>query len=115
MSGSFISRSNFNIPSKGTWLVVCGYEWGTNVANTVEAKRITLSTTSGSTTAAGYGLQYLEEINDATGAASSRQYGTIMGVVQCTGELTIHVNASSSVNTGTNAELRTNVSWTRIG
>jgi len=115
MTTAFISRSNFSLPSKGVWLIVCGYEWGTNAANTVETKRITLSTTSGGTTPAAYGLQYNEEINDAAGAAGTRQFGTIMGVVSSTAALTIYVNANSSVASGANTELRTNVSWTRIG
>ena len=115
MTTAFISRSNFSLPSKGVWLIVCGYEWGTNAANTVETKRITLSTTSGGTTPAAYGLQYNEQINDAAGAAGTRQFGTIMGVVSSTAALTIYVNANSSVASGANTELRTNVSWTRIG
>jgi len=115
MTTAFISRSNFSLPSKGVWLIVCGYEWGTNAANTVETKRITLSTTSGGTTPAAYGLQYNEEINDAAGAAGTRQFGTIMGVVSSTAALTIYVNANSSVASGANTELRTNVSWSRIG
>jgi hypothetical protein len=115
MSTSFISRSNFSLPSAGVWLVVCGYEWGTNAGNTVEQKRIVLSTTSGGSTPAAYGLQYFEEINETAGGASLRQVGTIMGVVTVGAVTTIHVNASSQVGSGTNTELRTNVSWTRIG
>ena len=115
MSTSFISRSNFSIPSAGVWLVVCGYEWGTNAGNTVEQKRIVLSTTSGGSTPAAYGLEYFEEINETAGGASLRQVGTIMGVYTAGAVTTIHVNASSQVGSGTNTELRTNVSWTRIG
>jgi len=115
MSTSFISRSNFSLPSAGVWLVVCGYEWGTNAGNTVEQKRIVLSTTSGGSTPAAYGLEYFEEINETAGAASLRQVGTIMGVYTAGAVTTIHVNASSTVGSGTNTELRTNVSWTRIG
>jgi hypothetical protein len=117
MSTSFISRSNFLLPTPGVWLIVCGYEWGTNAGNTVEQKRITLSETSGGFTPAGYGLQYYEEINETAGGASLRQYGTIMGVFTAgsVSGTTIYVNASSIVNSGTNTELRTNVSWTRIG
>jgi hypothetical protein len=96
-------------------LIVCGYEWYSNAGNTIEQKRIVLSTTSGGSTAAGYGLQYYEEINETAGGASPRQYGTIMGVVTVGASTTIHVNASSIVSSGTNTELRTNVSWTRIG
>jgi hypothetical protein len=115
MSTSFISRSNFSLPSAGVWLVVCGYEWGTNAGNTVEQKRIVLSTTSGGSTPAAYGLEYFEEINETAGGASLRQVGTIMGVYTAGATTTIHVNASSQVASGTNTELRTNVSWTRIG
>lgn len=115
MSTAFIARSDFSLPSKGVWLIVCGYEWGSNAGNTVEQKKIVLSTTTGGTTAAGYGLQYFEEINETAGGASLRQQGTIMGVVTVTGATTIYVNASSQVGSGTNTELRTNVSWTRIG
>jgi hypothetical protein len=97
------------------WLIVCGYEWGTNTSNTVEAKALILSETSGSSTPAAYGLEYYEEINDAAGAAGARQTGTIMGVFTAGATTTIYVNARSQVASGTNTELRTNVSWSRIG
>ena len=117
MNNTLTARSNFTLASKGVWLIVCGYEWGTNTSNTVETKELILSTTSGAsgTTPAAYGLEYFEEINDAAGASGSRQIGTIMGVFTATAATTIYVNARSQVNSGTNTELRTNVSWTRIG
>jgi hypothetical protein len=115
MNNTLTARSNFSLPSPGVWLIVCGYEWGTNASNTVEAKEIILSTTSGGSTPAAYGLEYYEEINDAAGAAGLRQVGTIMGVVTVGSATTIYVNARSQISSGTNTELRTNVSWTRIG
>ena len=117
MNNTLTARSNFTLASKGVWLIVCGYEWGTNTSNTVETKELILSTTSGAsgTTPAAYGLEYFEEINDAAGASGSRQIGTIMGVFTATAATTIYVNARSQISSGTNAELRTNVSWTRIG
>jgi hypothetical protein len=115
MSNTLTARSNFSLPSKGVWLIVCGYEWGTNTSNTVEAKALILSETSGSSTPAAYGLEYFEEINDAAGAAGARQTGTIMGVFTAGAATTIYVNARSQVASGTNTELRTNVSWSRIG
>jgi hypothetical protein len=114
MSNSLVARSNFSLPSKGVWLVICGYEWGTNAGNTVEAKELILSTTSGGSTPAAYGLSYYEEINDGAGAAGTRQIGTVTGVVSVGASTTIYVNARSQVASGTNTELRTNVSWTRI-
>ena len=114
MSNSLIARSNFSLPSKGVWLVICGYEWGTNTGNTVETKELILSTTSGGATPAAYGLEYYEEINDPAGAAGLRQVGTITGVVSVTAATTIYVNARSQMSSATQAELRTNVSWTRI-
>lgn len=114
MTNSLIARSNFTLPSKGVWLVICGYEWGTNSGNTVEAKELILSTTSGGATPAAYGLSYYEEINDPAGASGIRQIGTITGVVSVTTATTIYVNARSQISSGTNTELRTNVSWTRI-
>jgi hypothetical protein len=117
MSNTLTARSDFTLPSKGVWLIICGYEWGTNSANTVEAKEIILSTTSGTggTTPVAYGLEYYEEINDGAGASGLRQIGTITGVVSVTTATTIYVNARSQISSGTNTELRTNVSWTRIG
>jgi hypothetical protein len=116
MSNTLTARSNFSLPSAGVWLIVCGYEWRTNTANTVEAKQIILSETSGGSTPAAYGLQYYEEINDAAGAAGGRQTGTIMGVFTAGATTTtIYVNARSQVSSGTNTEFETNISWTRIG
>lgn len=117
MSNTLTARSDFLLPSKGVWLIICGYEWGANAANTIETKELILSTTSGAlgTTPAAYGLEYFEEINDAAGGAIPRQIGTITGVVTVTTATTIYVNARSQISSGTNAELRTNVSWTRIG
>jgi hypothetical protein len=115
MNNTLTARSNFSLVSKGVWLIVCGYEWGTNTTNTVEKKEIILSTTSGGSTPAAYGLSYYEEIDDAAGITGARQIGTIMGVFTATATTTIYVNARSQVNSGTNTELRTNVSWTRIG
>jgi len=115
MNNTLTARSNFSLPSKGVWLIICGYEWGTNSGNTVEAKELILSTTSGGATPAAYGLSYYEEINDGAGAAGIRQIGTITGVVSVTAATTIYVNARSQISSGTNTELRTNVSWTRIG
>ena len=114
MNNTLTARSDFSLPSKGVWLIVCGYEWGTNAANVVEAKELILSTTSGGATPAAYGLEYYEEINDSAGASGLRQVGTIMGVVSVTAATTIYVNARSQISSGTNTELRTNVSWTRI-
>ena len=117
MSNTLTARSNFDLPSKGVGLIICGYEWGANAANTIETKELILSTTSGAlgTTPAAYGLEYFEEINDAAGGAIPRQIGTITGVVTVTTSTTIYVNARSAVGSGANTELRTNVSWTRIG
>ena len=115
MSNTLTARSNFTLPAKGVWLVICGYEWNTNTSNTVESKLLVLSTTSAGTTPAAYGLDYYEEINDAAGAAGDRQKGCLSGVINATASLIIYVNARSSVSSGTNTELRTNVSWTRLG
>jgi hypothetical protein len=115
MSNTLTARSDFSLPSKGVWLIICGYEWGTNSNNIVEAKELILSTTTGGSTPAAYGLEYYEEINDSAGAAGLRQVGTIMGVVSVTAATTIYVNARSQISSGTNTELTTNVSWTRIG
>ena len=115
MSNTLTSRSNFSLPIQGVWLIVCGYEWRTNTSNTVEAKQIILSETSGGSTPAAYGLQYYEEINDAAGAAGGRQTGTIMGVFTAGATTTIYVNARSQVSSGTNTELETSISWSRIG
>jgi hypothetical protein len=115
MNNTLTARSDFSLPSKGMWLVICGYEWYTNTSNTVRAKLLVLSKTTASTTPAANGLQYYEEINDAAGAAELRQQGTITGVVTATAATTIYVNARSEVDSGTNTKLITNVSWTRIG
>lgn len=115
MSNTLTARSNFTLPSKGVWLIICGYEWGTNSANTVEAKELILSTTSGGSTPVAYGLEYYEEINDGAGAAGLRQVGTISGVVTVTASTVIYVNARSQISSGTNTEFTSNVSWTRIG
>lgn len=116
MTSTLTARSNFLLPSKGVWLIVCGYEWGANATNTIQNKEIVLSTTSGSgATQVAYGLQYYEEIDDSVGAINVRQQGTLTGVVTVTTSTTIYVNARSAVGAGTNTELRTNVSWTRIG
>lgn len=116
MSSTLTARSNFLLPSKGVWLIVCGYEWGANATNTIQNKEIVLSTTSGSgATQVAYGLQYYEEIDDSVGAINIRQQGTLTGVVTVTTSTTIYVNARSAVGSGANTELRTNVSWTRIG
>ena len=115
MNNTLTARSDFSLPSKGMWLVICGYEWYTNTSNTVRAKLLVLSKTTASATPAANGLQYYEEINDAAGAAELRQQGTITGVVSATAATTIYVNARSEVDAGTNTKLITNVSWTRIG
>ena len=115
MSNTLTARSNFTLPSKGVWLVICGYEWNTNTSNTVEQKLLLLSTTSAGTTPAAYGLSYYEEQNDAAGAAGNRQKGCLSGVINATASLIIYVNARSSVSAGTNTELQTNISWTRLG
>jgi hypothetical protein len=115
MNNTVTSRSSFSLPNRGVWLIICGYEWYSNTSNTIRAKLLVLSTTSGGTTPAAYGLQYFEEINDAAGAAEIRQRGTLSGVYTATAATTIHVNARSEVDSGTNTKLITNVSWTRIG
>jgi len=115
MGTSLIARSDFSLPSKGVWLIICGYEWKTNTSNTVTSKQLVLSTTTGSATPAANGLEYYEEINDAAGAAEVRQRGTLSGVLSVTAATTIYVNALSTVSSGTNTQLVTKVSWTRIG
>jgi hypothetical protein len=115
MTNTLAERSNFNLPSKGVWLVICGYEFSSNAVNTIELKQVVLSLTSASGTAAAYGLAYFEQIDDAAPSAQVRQRGTITGVVTVSALTTIYVNARSTVNSGTNTKLITNVSWTRIG
>jgi hypothetical protein len=115
MGTSLTARSDFSLPSKGVWLIICGYEWKSNTSNTITSKQLVLSTTTGSATPAANGLEYYEEINDAAGAAEVRQRGTISGVLGVTAATTIYVNALSTVNSGTNTQLVTKVSWTRIG
>mgnify|MGYP007090452892 CR=1 FL=1 len=58
---------------------------------------------------------FYEEIDDVVGAINTRQQGTLTGVVTAGAATTIYVNARSAVGSGANTELRTNVSWTRIG
>jgi len=115
MTSTLTARSSFSLASKGVWLIVCGYEWGANATNTIQSKELLLSTTSGGSTPAAYGLSYYEEIDDVVGTINRRQHGTIMGVFTATATTTIYVNARSAVGSGANTELRTNVSWTRIG
>jgi uncharacterized protein (DUF2345 family) len=114
ISNTLTSRSNFDLPNRGVWLIICGYRWTAGASNTIEAKEIVLSTTSGGSTAAAYGLEYYEEINDATGGGL-RQEGTLSGVVVATALTTIHVNARAQVNSGTQPTFVSSVSWTRIG
>jgi len=115
MTTTLAQRSNFSLPSKGVWLIICGYEFSSNTTNTIETKQVVLSLTSASATAAAPGLTYLEQIDDAATSTQARQRGTITGVVSVTAATTIYVNARSIVNSGTNTKLETNVSWTRIG
>ena len=115
MTNTLAERSNFDLPSKGVWLVICGYEFSSNAVNTIELKQVVLSKTSASGTVAAPGLAYFEQIDDAAPSAQVRQRGTITGVVTVAAATTIYVNARSAVNSGTNTKLITNVSWTRIG
>ena len=115
ISNTLTSRSSFSLPNRGVWLIICGYSWASGASNTIEAKELVLSTTSGGTTPAAYGLQYYEEINDGAGAAEVRQRGTLTGVYTATAATTIHVNARAQVNSGTQPTFISSVSWTRIG
>jgi hypothetical protein len=115
MSSTLAERSNFNLPSKGVWLIICGYEFSSNTTNTIETKQVVLSKTTASSTAAAPGLTYLEQIDETATATQARQRGTITGVVSVGAVTTIYVNARSIVNAGTNTALETNISWTRIG
>lgn len=115
ITGTLAQRSNFNLPTRGVWLVICGYEFSSNTTNTIETKQVVLSLTSGSSTAAAPGLTYLEQIDETATSSQARQRGTITGVVTVSAITTIYVNARSIVNSGTNTKLETNVSWTRIG
>jgi len=115
MTNVLAERSNFSLPSKGVWLVICGYEFSSNAANTIELKQVVLSKTTASNVAAAPGLTYLEQIDETAPSAQARQRGTITGVVSVTAATTIFVNARSTVASGTNTKLETNVSWTRIG
>jgi len=115
MSGTLAERSNFNLPSKGVWLIICGYEFSSNTTNTIETKQVVLSKTTASSTAAAPGLTYLEQIDETATSTQARQRGTITGVVSVAAVTTIYVNARSIVDAGTNTALETNISWTRIG
>ncbi len=115
MTNALAERSNFSLPSKGVWLVICGYEFSSNAANTIELKQVVVSLTTASNVAAAPGLTYLEQIDETAPSAQARQRGTITGVVSVAAATTIFVNARSTVASGTNTKLITNVSWTRIG
>ena len=115
MTNSLAERSNFSLPSKGVWLVICGYEFSSNASNTIELKQVVVSLTTASNVAAAPGLTYLEQIDETAPSAQARQRGTITGVVSVAAATTIFVNARSTVASGTNTKLITNVSWTRIG
>ena len=115
MTNTLAERSNFSLPSKGMWLVICGYEISSGAVQTIQFKQVVLSKTTASATPAAGGLQYIEQLNDAAGAVEIRQQGTLTGVVTATAATTIYVNARTQVSGGTNTKLITNVSWTRIG
>ena len=115
MTNTLAERSNFSLPSKGMWLVICGYEFSSGAVQTIQFKQVVLSKTTASATPAAGGLQYIEQLNDAAGAVEIRQQGTLTGVVTATAATTIYVNARTQVSGGTNTKLITNVSWTRIG
>jgi hypothetical protein len=115
MSNSLAERSNFSLPNRGVWLIICGYEISSGAVQTIQFKQVVLSTTSASATPAAGGLQYTEQLNDAAGAVEIRQQGTLTGVVIATAATTIYVNARTQVSGGTQTKLITNVSWTRIG
>jgi hypothetical protein len=115
MSNTLTSRMTIDIPSKGVWLIVCQLYFATNTDNTVLAKEVVVSETSGSSAIAAYGLIYYEEINDPAGAAGIRQYQNINGVYTSTGAKTLYVNARTAVNSGTNTEFNVAATWTRIG
>ena len=114
ISNTLTSRSNFSLPNRGVWLIICGYRWTAGASNIIETKELVLSTTSGGSTPAAYGLEYYEEINDNTGGGL-RQEGTLSGVVVATAATTIHVNARALVDSGTQPTFVSSVSWTRIG
>jgi hypothetical protein len=115
MSNTLAERSNFDLPSKGMWLVICGFEFSSGTTNIIQFKQVVLSKTTASATPAANGLQYQEQLNDNAGAVEIRQQYTITGVVTATAATTIYVNARSTVDSGTQTKLITNVSWTRIG
>jgi hypothetical protein len=115
MSNTLAERSNFELPSKGMWLVICGFEFSSGTTNIIQFKQVVLSKTTASATPAANGLQYQEQLNDDAGAVEIRQQYTITGVVTATAATTIYVNARSTVDSGTQTKLITNVSWTRIG
>jgi len=115
MTTALAEKNNFSLPSKGVWLIICGYEFSSNTTNTIETKQVVLSLTTASSVAAAPGLTYLEQIDETATTVQARQRGTIMGVVSVTVATTIYVNARSIVNSGTNTKLETIVSWTRIG
>ena len=115
MNNTLTSRMTIDIPSAGVWLIVCQLYFATNTDNTVLAKEVIVSETSGSGAIAAYGLIYYEEINDPAGAAGLRQYQNINGVYTSTGAKTLYVNARTAVNSGTNTEFNVAASWTRIG
>jgi hypothetical protein len=115
MSNTLAERSNFDLPSKGMWLVICGFEFSSGTTNIIQFKQVVLSKTTASATPAANGLQYQEQLNDDAGAVEIRQQYTITGVVTATAATTIYVNARSTVDSGTQTKLITNVSWTRIG
>jgi hypothetical protein len=110
-----MKRYDFDLPSKGVWLIICGYEWGTNTNNTIQIKELALSIKETWVELPGYGLRYFEEINDPAGTSGRRQEGTISGVASVDVATKIYVHSGCTTSTSTGGFLRTNISWTRIG
>jgi hypothetical protein len=114
MTSTFTSRQTIPLPIKGVWLVIVGFSFTANAANTIQNKSVNVSLTSTSLTEAAPGLEYYDEIDDVAGAAILRQTLTMTGVVSATAATNLFLNAATNVISGTQPTMSWTISWTRI-
>jgi uncharacterized protein (DUF2345 family) len=115
MTSTFTSRQTIPLPIKGVWLVIVGFSFTAGASNTIQNKSVNVSLTSTSLTEVAPGLEYYDEIDDASsGGAILRQTLTMTGVVSVTAATNLFLNAASNVTSGTQPTLSWTISWTRI-
>jgi len=115
LATTMTQERNWNLPSKGVWLVHATITLAGVSAANINYFEAVISLTTASATEAAAGLSYLQEQDETSGVTGNRLKISLSGVVTVSATTTLFLNARAQPASGSAPTIAASISWTRIG